>query len=146
MELNLFDRGDARFQEPLEVIAVVRGGAEVTGVVAYDQACGRKADPGPALVPLDCLYAEQPAYRRSVENQLRSYTREEQLLLWTALEKEVAEGFGALHLSLPPADPGWPDVFVKRFSVAQVKWDSPTWEEKVRPCDNGTACGVNSAL
>ena len=81
-----------------------------------------------------------------MENQLRSYTREEQFLLWDALEKEDAEGYGEVHLSLPPADPDLPDVFVKRFPAAQVKWDSPTWKEKVRPCDDGTACGVNSAL
>ena len=86
MELNLFDRGDARFQEPLEVIAVVRGGAEVTGVVAYDQAFARKAHPGPAPIPFDHLYTKQPAYRRSVKNQLRSSTRKEQLLHYTALE------------------------------------------------------------
>ena len=145
-ELDLFDRGDARFWEPLEVIAVVQGGTEVTSVVAYGHTFARMADPSPAPIPLDRLYAQQPAWRRSVENQLRSYTREEQLLLWAALEKEVAEGFGEVHLSLPPADPDRPDVFVKHFPVAQVKWDSPTWEEKSRPCDNGTACGVNSAL
>ena len=35
-ELELFDRADAQFREPLEVLAVVRNGAEVTGVVADD--------------------------------------------------------------------------------------------------------------
>ena len=72
---------------------LVRNKAEATGVVAYDQAFARKAIPGPDPVPLDCLYAQQPAYRRSVENQLRSYRREEQFLLWDALEKEAAVGF-----------------------------------------------------
>ena len=58
----------------------------------------------------------------------------------------MAHGFGEVLLSLPPPDPDRPDVFVRRFPVAQVKWDSPTWEEKTRACDDGTACGMNSAL
>ena len=145
-ELDLLDRGPARFDVPLEVLDLVRSGAEVTGVVAYDQVFERKANPGPPPVPLAHLFGQQDAYRRTVERQLRSYTRDDQVLLWSALEKEVSQGFGVVHLTLPAPDPCRPDVFVKRFPVAQVKWDSPTWEEKTRPCDDGTACGVNSAL
>ena len=110
-----------RFREPLEVLDPVRNGAEMTGVVAYDQALARKANPGEAPVPLEHLYSQQPAYRRTVENQLRRYKRSDHLLLWMAMGKEITEGFGEVHLSLPPADPAWPDVFVKRFPVAQVK-------------------------
>ena len=77
---------------------------------------------------------------------MRSYTRDEWLLLWSALDKEVSQGFGEVHLSRPAPEPGRPGVLVKRFPVAQVNWDSPTWEEKTRACDDGTACGVNSAL
>ena len=141
-DLDLFDRGDERFCVPLKVLDVVRSGVEVTGVIAY----ARKADPGPAPMPLKHLFAKQDAYRRSVENQLCACEQDERLLLWSSLEKEVSQGFGEVHLSRPAPEPGRPDVFVKRFPVAQVKWDSPTWEEKTRACDNGTACGVNAAL
>ena len=51
-----------------------------------------------------------------------------------------------MHLSLLAPELGRPDVFVKRFPVAQVKWDPPTWEEKTRACDDGTACGLNASL
>ena len=56
-DLGLFDRGAPRFQEPLEVLVVVRDGAEVTGVVAYEQAFARKANPGPDPIPLENLYS-----------------------------------------------------------------------------------------
>ena len=117
-DLDLFDRGAATFHEPLEVLAVIRDGAELTGVVANDQAFARQANPGPKPVPLKHLYAQQPAYHHTVENQVRTYTRSEQLLPWDALEKEIAEGFGEVHLSLPPVDPARPDMFVKRFPIA----------------------------
>ena len=35
-DLDLFDRGDERFRVPLDVLDLVRSGAEVTGVIAYD--------------------------------------------------------------------------------------------------------------
>ena len=81
-----------------------------------------------------------------MEKQLRGYKHDARLLLWSSLEKEISQGFGGVHLSLRAPEPGRPDVFVKRFPVAQVKWDSPTWEEKTRACDDGTACGVNVSL
>ena len=55
-DVDLFDRGDARVRAPLEVLDLVRSGAEVTGVIVYDQAFARKADPGPLPVPLDHLF------------------------------------------------------------------------------------------
>ena len=81
-----------------------------------------------------------------MERQLRGYDQADRRLLWTSLEKELSQGFGGVHLSLPAPEADRPDVFVKRFPVAQVKWDSPTWEEKTRACDDGTACGVNASL
>ena len=66
-DLDLFDRGDERFRVPLEVLHLVRSGAEVTGVVAYDQAFARKPDPGEPPVLLQHLFSQQEAYRRSVE-------------------------------------------------------------------------------
>ena len=89
-DVDLFDRRDARFRVPLEVFKVVRTAAEVTGIVAYGQAFARKANPGQPPVPLAHLFYQQDVYRHSVENQLRSYMREERLLLWTALDKEVS--------------------------------------------------------
>ena len=59
-------------------------------------------------MPLDHLF---DGYRHSVENRLCSYTREERLLMWTALDKEVSQGFGEVHLSGPALEPGCPDVF-----------------------------------
>ena len=106
----------------------------------------RKGNHGPNSIPLENLYSRQPAYPRAIENQLRAYTLAEQLLLWAALEKGLAEGFGEVHLCLPPADPAWPDVLVKCFPAAQVRWDSPAWVEKVCPCDDGTPYGLNLAL
>ena len=61
------------------------------------------------------------------------------------MEKEIFKGFGGVHLSLPAPEADRPDVFMNSFPVAQVKWDSPTWEEKTRACDNGTACRVNAS-
>ena len=74
-DLDLFDRGDERFRVPLDVLDLVRSGAEVTGVIAYDQAFARKPDPGGAPVPMQHLFSQQEAYRRSVEKQLRGYLR-----------------------------------------------------------------------
>ena len=118
---------------PFHVLDLVRSGAEVTGVVAYDQAFARKPDPGDPPVPLLHLFSQQEAYRRFVERQLHRYDRADRLLRWSSPEKELSQGFGG-------------DVFVKRFPVAEVKWDSPTWEEKTRAYDDGTACGVNASL
>ena len=72
------------------------------------------------------VFTQRDAYRRSVENQLRDYKREEPLLLWSSPEKEISQGFGGVHLSRPAPEPGRPDVFVKRLPVPHVKWDSPT--------------------
>ena len=77
---------------------------------------------------------------------MRGYEQADRRLLWTSLEKELSQGFGGVHLSLPAPEAGRPDVFVKRFPVAQVKWGSPTWEENTRACDDGTACGVKASL
>ena len=63
-DLDLFDRGDACFQVPLNVFDPVRSGAEVTGVIAYDQASTNKADPGPLPMPLDHLCDQQDTYWR----------------------------------------------------------------------------------
>ena len=30
--------------------------------------------------------------------------------------------------------------------MKQPKWDDPSWVEKARACDDGSACGVNKAL
>ena len=106
---------------PLDVLDLVRSGAEVTAFIAYDQAFARKRDPGEPPVPLQHLFSQQKAYRRSVERQLRGYKCAERLLLSSSLEKELSEGFGGVHLSLPAPEPGRSDVFVKRFPVAQVK-------------------------
>lgn len=58
---------------------------------------------------------------------------------------EVTRGFGRVHLDCPePIEV--PDVFYQRFLVHATKWDSPTWDCKERPCDDGNACGVNAAL
>ena len=58
-ELDLLDRGPARFDVPLEVLDLVRSGVEVTGVIAYDQVFERKANPGPPLVPMAHLFGQQ---------------------------------------------------------------------------------------
>ena len=76
-ELDLLDRGPVRFEVPLEVLDLVRSGAEVTGVVAYDQVFERKANPGPPPVPLAHLFGQQDAYRQTVERQLQSYARDD---------------------------------------------------------------------
>ena len=81
-----------------------------------------------------------------MERQLHGYDRADRLLLWSSLKKELSHGFGGVHLALPAPEPGRLDVFVKRFPVTQVKWDSPTWQEKTRACDDGTACGVTASL
>ena len=39
-----------------------------------------------------------------------------------------------------------PDVFYHRFVAAQLKWDSPSWEDKPRAFDDGMANGVSDAL
>ena len=56
-ELDLSDRGDERFRVPLDVLDVVRSGAKVTGVVAYNQAFARKPDPSEPPVPLQHLFS-----------------------------------------------------------------------------------------
>ena len=66
-DLDLFDRGDERFHVPLDVLDLVRSGAEVTGVIAYDQAFARKPDPGQPPLPLKHLFSRD-AYCHSVEN------------------------------------------------------------------------------
>ena len=141
-DLDLFDRGDERFRVPLDVLDLVRSGAEVTGVIAYDQAFAWKADPGPSLIPLKRLFAQQDPCRRSVENQLRAYKRDERLLFWSSLDKEVSQGFGEVHLSRLAPEPGRPDVCVKRLPVARVKWDSPAWAEmtRARPAGSTRLC------
>ena len=75
---------------PLDVLHLVRSGAEVTGVVADDQAFATKPDPGEPPGPLKHLFAQQDAYRRLVENQMCSYKRAERLLLGSSLEKEIS--------------------------------------------------------
>ena len=57
-DLDLFDRGDVRFRVPLDIFDLVRLGAEVTGVIAHDQAFGPEGRsrsaaraPGPPLWP-----------------------------------------------------------------------------------------------
>ena len=79
LELNLFDRGDERFRVPLDVLTLVRSGVEVTGVVADDQAFAWKPREPP--VPLQHLFSQPDAHRRSVERQLRGYKGDARLLL-----------------------------------------------------------------
>ena len=65
--LDLFHHGDERFHVPIDVLDTVRSGAEVTGVVAYDQPFARKPDPGQPPLPLKHLFSRD-TYRHSVEN------------------------------------------------------------------------------
>ena len=111
--MDLFDRGDERFHVTLDVLDLVRSGAEVTGVVSYDQAFARKPEPGEAPVPLQHLFSKQEVYRRSVDRQLRGYKQANRRLLWTSLEKEPSQGFGGVHLALPAPEPDRPDVFAR---------------------------------
>ena len=99
---------------PLEPVQVARYGPAVTGVVAYDQVFGRRPKPGPAPVPLHALFARQEEVHTSVLAKAFRTSDDDRLLLWKALRKEVAQGFGAVHLGrLPPTDV--PDVFYPRF-------------------------------
>ena len=64
---------------------------------------------------------------------------------WAVAGKEAAQGFGSLHLRRPSVGPT-PDVFYYWFMVEQVQLDAQGWAYKRRPCDDGTACGVNGAV
>ena len=65
-ELDLLDRGPGRGDIPLEPVQVARYGEVVTGVVAYDQVFGRRANPGPPPVPLETLFSRQAEVYASV--------------------------------------------------------------------------------
>ena len=144
-DLDLFRRGGRRFSEPLEVAVLVRSGAHVIGSVAYDQAFARKPGPLPEPWSLQRLADFQSQNLATILRQLRGSDMGERHSIWESVHTEVSQGFGMVHLSRPPPVEV-PDVFYRRFLVRATKWDSLSWDCKQRPCDNGTACGVNSAL
>ena len=47
------------------------------------------------------LFSQQDAYRHWLENQLRAYKRDERLLLWSSVEKDIFQGFGQVALLAP---------------------------------------------
>ena len=113
--------------------------------MAYDQVFGRRPKPGPARVPLDDLFTRQEEVHASVLAKAFRTSDGDRLLLWKALRKEVAQGFGAVHLGrLPPTDVD--AVFYPRFIAEPDKWNVDTWLRKSRPVDNATSNGGNDAL
>ena len=144
-DLDLLDRGPERHRVPLQPVQVARYGAAVTGVVAYDQVFGRRAKVGPEPVSLAALAADQERVHASVVAGAGKAQDADKALLWKALNKEVSQGFGEVHLGRPgPVDV--PDVFYPRFIAEQEKWDTEAWLRKPRPVDDATSNGVNGAL
>ena len=60
--------------------------------------------------------------------------------------KEVSQGFGVVHASRPPPDGLVGDVSFGWHMARRELWDRPELTQKPRPCDDGTANGVNAAL
>ena len=71
IELDLFDRGEIRHTRPLQVLALVRDSAEVTGTLHYDDAFVRKPDPALATMAHEALYAMQPQVHAEILNNGR---------------------------------------------------------------------------
>ena len=55
----------------------------------------------------------------------------------------MAQGFSVAHVGHPKPDG---DVFFRRHMARRKLWDKAEWVQKPRPCDDGTANGVNAAL
>ena len=110
-EIDLFDRGDVRHTQPLQVLALVRDGAEVTGTLHYDDAFDRKPDPALATMTHEALYAMQPQVHAEILNKLRRKvaagdSEEDLATLWKAVDSEVAAGFAQVHVERPPQSGG----------------------------------------
>ena len=106
---------------------------------------GRRAKVGPEPVPLAALVADQEHVHGSVVAGACKAKDADKALLWKALNKEVSQGFGEVHLGRPGAV-DVPDVFYPRFIAEQEKWDTEAWLRKPRPVDDATSNGVNGAL
>ena len=106
-ELNLFDRGEIRHTRPLQVLALVRDSAEVTGTVHYEDAFVQKPDPAPATMTHEAFYAMQPQVHAEILNKLRRKlgagdSQEDLATLWKGVDSEVAVGFAQVHVVRPP--------------------------------------------
>ena len=96
--IDLFDRGPMRHSVPLQVLQLVRCGAELTGTVAYDDALRRSMPAAPEALPLARLYASQPHNEATIIVKLRKADRQDVEALWAVAGKEAAQGFAPLHL------------------------------------------------
>ena len=93
---------------------MARYGAEVVGVVEYPQVFQRHPNPPGPPAPLSALFSAQDEVHDRVLGQIARASPSDQQLLWDALRKELAQGFGTVHRGKPPPAAA-PDVFYHRF-------------------------------
>ena len=145
-ELDLLERGPQRFSVPLQAVNIARYSADTTGFVRYKQLFADRPDPVPQPTPLPHLLGWQEHVLASILAKARTTSAEDKHLLWKALGKEVAQGLGAAHVGRPEPDGAVGDVFFGRHMARRELWDQAEWVQKPRPCDDGTANGVNGAF
>ena len=81
-EMDLFWRGPSRLSVLLEVVTVVREGATVLGIIAYDQAFERQQPPPPSPLPLASLYRRQQHHHGEILAKIWRASPADVAVLW----------------------------------------------------------------